>query len=890
MTDYQRPDPDVLLARVQAEDRQPERGKLKIFLGAAAGVGKTYSMLDAARLRRDEGIDVVVGVVETHGRIETEALLAGLEILPRRQMEYRGTAQQEFDIDAALARHPDLILVDELAHTNVPGSRHTKRWQDVEELLNSGISVYTTVNIQHLESLSDVVRQIIEITVHERVPDALFEQAGEIEMVDLSPEDLLQRLKEGKVYIPQQAEHAMRHFFRKGNLMALRELALRLTADRVDDQMQSYRQDHAITQPWPAGERIMVSVSPSPLSRRLVRAAKRMAAGLHADWIAAYVETPSRAAMAEEDRQRVVQTLRLAEQLGAETITLSGERVSEELLAYAHQRNVNKIIVGKPIHPRWRDLLFGSVLDEMVRNSGKIDVYVISGDPDNSRASPSPVILRRTSDWRNYLMAVLVVAVCTLIARLMYHHLELANLIMVYLVGTVIVAARVGRGPSILVSILSVALFDFFFVQPHLTLAVRDSEYLVTFAVMLMVSLVISTLTTRIKRQAKAARVRERHTASLYAMSRELANSRGTEALIQIAAQHIGDIFDARVSVLLADREGRLQTGSGSDANEMAVAQWVYERGQIAGHGTETLPGARGIYLPLRGSEHAIGVMGLYLNDVQRLQSPDQRYLLETFASQTALALERAHLAEEAERVRLQVETEQLRSSLLSSVSHDLRTPLASITGAASGLLDDDGSLAPQARRELAQLAYEEAERLNRLVGNLLDMTRLEAGVSIEKEWQSLEEVTGIALNRLEARLHDHPLTVSLPPDLPLIPFDSLLLEQVLVNLLENAIKYTPAGTPIELSAHVEPGGVQVEVADHGPGLPPGTEQRVFDKFYRAQPDSVRGAGLGLAICQGIIQAHGGRIWAENRPEGGAIFRFVLPIEGEPPEVKTDDE
>ncbi len=890
MTDCQPSDPETQPVRVQAEGAQPKRGKLKIFLGAAAGVGKTYSMLDAARLRRDEGLDVVVGIVETHGLAETEALLTGLEVLPRRQMEYRGTIQQEFDIDAALARHPDLILVDELAHTNIPGSRHTKRWQDVEELLNDGINVYTTVNIQHLESLSDIVKQITDITVHERVPDAVFEEADEIEMVDLSPEDLLQRLKEGKVYIPQQAEHAARHFFRKGNLLALRELALRLTADRVDDQMQSYRQDHAITQPWPAGERIMVSVSPSPLSRRLVRAAKRMAAGLHAHWIAAYVETPARAAMAEEDRQRVVQTLRLAERLGAETITLSGERVSEELLAYARQRNVSKIIVGKPIHARWRDLLFGSVLDEIIRGSGKIDVYVISGDLDDSRAFPPPVLLRRTSDWRYYLMALLVVAVCTLIARLIYHHLEPANLIMVYLVGTVIVAARVGRGPSILASILSVALFDFFFVQPHLTFAVRDSEYLVTFAVMLMVSLVISTLTTRIKLQAEAARERERHTASLYAMSRELASSRGTAALIKIAAQHIGDIFDAHVSVLLVDREGRLPTGSEFDADEMAVAQWVFEHGQIAGRGTETLPDARGIYLPLRGSEHVIGVMGLDPNNVQRLQSPDQRHLLETFASQTALALERARLAEEAERVRLQVETEQLRSSLLSSVSHDLRTPLASITGAASGLLEDDGSLAPQARRELAQLAYEEAERLNRLVGNLLEMTRLEAGVGIQKEWQSLEEVTGIALNRLESRLHDHPLTTSLPPDLPLIPFDSLLLEQVLVNLLENAIKYTPAGTPIELSAHVEPGGVQVEVADHGPGLPAGTEQRVFDKFYRAQPDSVRGAGLGLAICQGIIQAHGGRIWAENRPEGGAVFRFVLPIEGEPPEVKTDDE
>jgi two-component system sensor histidine kinase KdpD len=405
---------------------------------------------------------------------------------------------------------------------------------------------------------------------------------------------------------------------------------------------------------------------------------------------------------------------------------------------------------------------------------------------------------------------------------------------------------------------------------------------------MLMVSLVLSTLTTRIRLQAEAARERERHTASLYAMSRELANSRGLDNLIRIATHHVGDIFDARVVVLVAERSGYLETIL--DENEQAVAEWVYEHAQIAGHGTETLPGAQGIYLPLKGSQNSIGVIGLYPNDPQRLQSPDQRYLLETFVGQTALALERARLSEEAERVQLQIETEQLRSSLLSSVSHDLRTPLASITGAASGLLDDDGTLTPQARRELAQLAYEEAERLNRLVGNLLDMTRLEAGVRIEKEWQSLEEVIGIALNRLESRLQDHPLTTALPLDLPLIPCDSLLIEQALVNLLENAIKYTPPGTPIELSAHVEPDGIMIEVADHGPGLPPGAELLVFDKFYRAQPASIRGAGLGLAICQSIIKAHGGRIWAENRPEGGAVFRFIIPLEGKPPEVKNDDE
>ncbi|MBI5959376.1 MAG: sensor histidine kinase KdpD, partial [Chloroflexi bacterium] len=535
---------------------------------------------------------------------------------------------------------------------------------------------------------------------------------------------------------------------------------------------------------------------------------------------------------------------------------------------------------------------FGSVLDELVRGSGNIDIYVIHGDTDDTRILPAQVLLRRENNWSNYLPAVLVIAVCTLVARLMKNHFEPADLIMVYLVGIVVVATRYGRGPSTLASLLSVASFDYFFVRPYLTFSVSNSQYIVTFVVMLLVSLVISTLTARIKRQAEAARERQRHTASLYAMSRELANSRGTDNLVKIAGQHIGDIFDARVIVLLPNKDGQLQIQADAtlDENELAVAQWVSEHAQAAGLSTETLPGAQGIYMPLNGSQGTVGVTGLYPADPRRLQAPDQRYLLETFVGQMALALERARLAEESERVRLQVETEQLRSSLLSSVSHDLRTPLVSITGAASSLLEDDGTLLPQARHDLAQLAFEEAERLNRLVSNLLDMTRLEAGVRIEKEWQSLEEVIGIALNRLETRLQDHPLTTSLPPHLPLFPFDSLLMEQVLVNLLENAIKYTPSGTPIEISAHVEEGFVQVEVGDHGPGLLPGTEQLVFDKFYRAQPDSVRGAGLGLAICQSIIKAHGGRIWAENRPRGGAIFRFTFPIGGEPPEVKTDDE
>lgn len=892
----QRPDPDELLARIQAEENKSHRGKLKIFFGATAGVGKTYAMLDAAHMRLSEGVDVVAGYVEPHSRPETQALLAGLEAIPPRLAEYHGATLREFDLDAALNRHPELILVDELAHTNAPGSRHAKRWQDVEELLETGINVYTTVNVQHLESLTDVVSQITGTTVRETIPDLLLEQADEVEMVDLSPDDLLQRLKDGKVYVPEQAERAMRSFFRKGNLMALRELALRRTADRVDDQMQDYRRDHAIAQTWPAAERILVSVSPSPLSRRLIRAAKRMAAGLHAEWLAVYIETPAHTRLSEENRNRVIQNLRLAEQLGAETVTRFGHSVSQELLSYARERNVSKILVGKPAHPRWRDVAFGSVLDELVRDSGEIDIYVISGDLDESRPQPMQM-LQRTSSGIAYANAIIVVAVCTALAWLMFPYFALANLIMVYLVGVVIASARYGRGPSILASLMSVAAFDFFFVSPHLTFAVSDTQYFVTFVIMLIVAMTISTLTVRIKQQAEAAREGERRTTNLYAMSRDLANSRGTGTLVQIAAQHIGQVFHSQVIVLLPDAQGHLDTRIPEEASrlltthEQGVAEWVHDHGQAAGLGTETLPGAKGLYLPLKTSRGIVGVLGIYPQQPHRLLSPDQFHLLETFANQTSLAVERARLAEETEQAQVQIEAERLRNALLSSVSHDLRTPLAAITGAASTLIERNQTLDPEDRLELAQMTYEEAERLNRLVGNLLDMTRLESGgIQIEKEWQPLEEVIGTTLGRLGKQMDDHPITVHLPPDLPLVPFDSMLIEQVLVNLVENAIKYTPSCSPIEISASRRENEIVVEVVDHGPGLPSGDEERVFDKFYRAQPANVRGVGLGLTICRGIVKAHGGRIWAENRPEGGATFRFTLPLESEPPEVKVEDE
>jgi two-component system sensor histidine kinase KdpD len=899
-----RPDPDALLARVQAEAAGPAHGRLKIFFGASAGVGKTYAMLQAAHEQRAAGVDVVAGYIETHRRAETEALIHNLDVLPRRQIAYRGATLEEFDLDAALARHPQLILVDELAHTNAPESRHPKRWQDVVELLDAGINVYTTVNVQHIESLNDVVAQITGVIVRETVPDRIVEQADEVELIDLTPDDLLQRLKEGKVYVPQQAERAVNNFFRKGNLIALRELALRRTADRVDAQMQHYRRDHAIAQTWPTNERLLVAVNPGPLSVRLVRAARRMAQAMRAEWIVVAVETPKTIRLPETARDQLAQTLRLAEQLGAETVMLSGQRASETILSYAHTRNVTKIVVGKPARPRWKEIVFGSTVDELVRRSGEIDVYVITGDPDAAQPA-APRLIERTSSWSAYGWGLLVVAVCTALAALMFPYFAEANLIMTYLFGIVVVASRFGRGPSILASIVSVAAFDFFFVPPRLTFAVSDVQYLITFAVMLAVALVISTMAVRLRQQARSAGQREQRIAALYAMSREFAASRGVKRLLRAAVRNISDTFESQVVILLPNAAGRLQPWGNvagwwgkdvsekmvfaPDAHDQGVAQWVYDHGQLAGLGTDTLSGAKALYLPLIASRGAAGVLGVRPAQPRRFVAPDQLHLLETFASQAALALERAELADEAQRAHIEIAAERMRNSLLSSVSHDLRTPLAVITGATSSL-QDGAMLDPATRDELARTAYAEANRLNRLVGNLLDMTRIEAGgVQVQKEWQPLEEVVGAALTRLDTQLSNHLLTTALPADLPFVPLDSVLIEQVLVNLLENAIKYTPAGSPIEISASAMPDAVTVAVADRGPGLPPGDEQRIFEKFYRAPLTKDRsGVGLGLTICRGIIAAHNGRIWAENRPGGGAVFRFTLPLDGTPPQIAPE--
>src|SRR5258707_823292 len=777
MTTERRPDPDELLARVKEAETRQARGKLKIFFGAAAGVGKTYAMLEAAREQRAQGVDVVVGWVETHGRGETEALLGDLEILAHRPREYRGTTLQEFDLDAALARRPTLMLVDELAHTNAPGSRHAKRWQDVLELLDAGINVYTAMNVQHVESLKDVVARITGVIVRETVPDSIFEHTNEVELIDLSPDDLLHRLRDGKIYIPEQAREAIENFFRKGNLIALRELALRVTAHHVDAEMRHYMRDHAIRQTWPVRERLLVCIGPSPSSIRLVRAAKRMAEGLGAEWIVAYVENSAQVRLSQEARDRVAQTMRLAEQLGAEIHTLTGQRMSDEILAFARSRNVSKIVVGKPERPLWKRIAMGSIVDTIVQGSGEIDVYVISGDRDDSRPLPPPTWQTQTN-WPPYGYALAVVGICTGIAWAMFPYFAFSNLIIVYLLGVILVPTRSGPGPALLAALMSVGAFDFFFVPPYYTFAVSDTQYFVTFSVILVVAVVISGLAARIRAQAESAREREGRMAALYAMSRELASTRGVEGLLAVATRHITELFRARVAILLPDASGRLgEVAVGAEfpmeTSEVAVSQWGYEHGQVAGQGTDTLPGAAGLYVPLLGSRGAVGVLGLRPTDPRSLQAPEQLHQVETFASPTALAIERAQLAAAAEQAQVRAETERLRNSLLSSVSHDLRTPLASITGAASTLLENEARLDAATRRDLLEALHEEADLLNRLVQNLLEMTRLEAGALVpHTAWHSGEEGVGAGLRRFGKSPAERPVTTPIPAELPPAPLD----------------------------------------------------------------------------------------------------------------------
>ncbi|HYO09662.1 MAG TPA: sensor histidine kinase KdpD [Tepidisphaeraceae bacterium] len=886
-----RPNPDQLLAEVREQEAKQRRGRLKVYFGMAAGVGKTFAMLEEARARAAEGLDVVIGYAEPHIRTDTEALLLGMEILPYKLVEYRSAKLKEFDLDAALARRPAILCVDELAHTNAPGMRHLKRWQDVAELLDAGINVYTTLNVQHLESVNDIVERISGVNVRETLPDSVLEQADEVELVDIAPEELLERFREGKVYRAEQAEQAAKHFFTKGNLIALRELALRTTAQRVDAQMQEARREAGVRASWAATERVLVCISPSPMSRRLVRSARRLAASLRADWIAAYVETARSAALPADDRRRIEGTLRLADELGATTVTLSGENVAEEIIAHAQRHNVTKIVIGKPQRPRWRDVIFGSVLDDLVRRSGEIDIHVIRGPGDEQESRTVQPGSAAPSDLRGWTVAAILTAIISAVGWPLHHRFGQAdeNILMLYLLGVLWVATHHSRSAAVLASFLSVLAYDVIFVPPYYTVAVADRQYVVTFGVMLLAALVISTLTHRVRAQAEAARERERRTAVLFNLSRDLAAARSTEEITSAAVRHVADVIGRRTVLLLSDGDGRLaQRGDSEiaqvvDGKSLGVAEWAFKHGQVCGHGTHTLPASEWTFVPLQASRGPVGVLGLHARPGDDGWPPDRRQLADAFASQTALAVERGKLADEARAAWERVEAEFLRNTLLSGVSHELRTPLAGITGAASALIETGDKLSPRTREELLDTVVCESERMERLINNLLDMTRFESGgLIVKKEWQSVQEVIGAALNHLDRRLHGRRVTTHVAHDLPLVQMDAVLIEQVLVNLLDNAVEYTPPGTTIGIGAARTDEAVVVEVWDEGPGLPPGTEQKVFQKFFRAAA-SRRGIGLGLAISRGIIDAHGGTISATNRTGGGALFRFTVPLTGAPP-------
>jgi two-component system sensor histidine kinase KdpD len=887
----QRPSPEALLEAARREDSAS--GRLKIFVGAAPGVGKTYEMLQQARARKQDGYNVLVGVVETHGRKETQALLEGLEIVPRRRLEYKGQTLEEMDLDGIIARHPQIVLVDELAHTNAPGSRHPKRYLDVQELLNHGIKVYSTVNIQHIESLNDVVAQITHVRVRETVPDQVFDRADAIELVDLTPDDLMQRLREGKVYVPKQAERALEHYFSPGNLTALRELALRRTADRVDEQLLSHMQEHAIPGPWAAGERILVCVSEDARAAGLVRYAKRLADRLHAPFTAICIETRRSLQLTEEQRDRIADTLRLAEALGGEAVTMPGgdRSIADDVIGYAHANNVTQIIVGKSARSRWFEIMHGSVVHDLVRRSGNISVHVIAGD--DAASEPLPKRILRTADEpaafdiRSYGGALLAVAAALGVGEVIQILMGIENVDLVFLTAVVAVAVRFGLWPSLLASVASSLCYNFFFLPPIYTFTISDPVNVAAFGFFTLVAIVVSHFAARGRTQAVMAQGRVRTVESLYAFSRKLAGVGTLDDVLWATAYQAALMLQVRV-VLLLPEDGTIVVKAGYppedtlDAADLAAAKWAWENDRPAGRGSDTLPGAKRLFLPMRTGRGAIGIVGIDSDKSGPLLTPDQRRLLDALIDQSALAIERVHLVEDVDRAKRTIETDRLRSALLTSISHDLKTPLAAVLGAAGALRDLSSALSDAEKADLLATVIDESERLNRFIANLLDMTKLESGAIVPNTArQDLGEIVGSALRRAGKILAHHSVELELASGLPMLDLDAVLFEQVLFNILDNAAKYSPAGTTIRIQSWREHDAVGLQVVDEGDGIPAAELELIFDKFYRAKKgDQVRaGTGLGLAISRGFVEAMHGTITAANRIDRpGAVFVIRLPI------------
>ena len=890
-----RPSPEALLEAARREERRV--GKLRIFVGAAPGVGKTYDMLLQAQARRKDGYDVVIGIVETHGRKETEALLSGLEVIPRRHVDYKGQPLTDMDLDAIIARHPQIVLVDELAHTNAEGSRHPKRYLDVEELMSHGIGVYTTVNIQHIESLNDVVAQITHVRVRETVPDAVFDRADAVELVDLTPDDLIERLKEGKVYVPKQAEHALQHFFSPANLTALRELALRRTAERVDEQLLSEMQARAIQGPWAAGERIVVCISEDPRCAGLVRYAKRLADRLHGPWTALYIEGRRAVQLSEEERDRVADALRLAETLGGEAVTLpAGNRsIADDVIDYAHTHNETQINIGKSTRPRWFEMLHGSVVHDLVRRSGNISVHVIAGDQLPGQSIPKKTL--RTSQEKEavelgpYFFATLAVALALGAAELVNYWIGVENVDLVFLAAIVGIAVRFGLLPSLFASVVSALCYNFFFLPPIYTLTIADPHNIAAFALFTLVAVIVSHVAARGRLQALTAQTRVRTVESLYSFSRKLAGTGTLDDVLWATAFQTAMMLQVR-AVLLLPEKGMLQVKSGYppedmlDDADLAAAKWSFENNRAAGHGSDTLPGAKRLFLPMRTGRGAIGVIGIDSDKAGLWLTPDQRRLLDALADQGALAIERVQLVEDMDRVQRTAETERLRTALLTSISHDLKTPLASVLGSAGTLRDLGDKLTDSEKGELLATVIEESERLNRFIANLLDMTRLESGAVTPKlAPHDVSEIIGSTLQRTTKILRNHSVRLDLATDIPMVSVDAVLFEQVLFNLLDNAAKYAAPGTTVFIRTWRDRDSVVLQIVDEGEGIPQDDLEHIFDKFYRVpKADQIRpGTGLGLAISRGFVEAMHGTIIAANRSDRrGAAFTIRLPIASQP--------
>jgi two-component system, OmpR family, sensor histidine kinase KdpD len=887
----QRPSPDALLAKASKEESLA--GRLKIFLGAAPGVGKTYEMLLEARARLKEGKDVAVGVVEAHGRTETEALLDGLEVIPRHHLRYKDRSLEEMDLDALLARRPQLALVDELAHTNVPGSRHPKRCLDVEELLNNGIDVCTTLNIQHIDSLNEVVAQITGIRVRETVPDSILDRADAIELVDITPDDLIQRLKEGKVYVPKQAERALEHFFSPANLTALRELALRRTAERVDEQLLTEMQARAISGPWPAGERLLVCVSEDPRAAGLVRFTKRLADRLHATWTALYVETKRSLQLTEEERDRIADTLRLAQAFGGEPVIIPGgdRSIADDVVAYAQTNNITQVIIGKSSRSRWFELLHGSVVRDLLRTCGNISVHVIAGEELEKEVIPKKTVRTAESsepfDLRVYLYAFIGIAMATGVSALLWPWIGLPNTDLVFLTAIVGIAVRFGLWPSLLASVVSALCYNFFFTEPYYTFRISDPRDVIAVVFFTIVAIVVSNVAARARTLAITAMARARTTEALYAFSRKLAGVGTLDDVLWATAYQTALMLKVRV-VLLLPEHGSIVVKAGYppedilDEADLAAAKWAWEHNRAAGRGSDTLPGAKRLFLPMRTGRGAIGVVGIDSDKPGPLLTPDQRRLLDALIDQSALAIERVYLVDDLDQAKRRVEADRLRAALLTSISHDLKTPLAAITGAAGMLKSFPSELTKQGKVDLLTTVIEESERLNRFIANLLDMTKLEAGsIKPNTGRHDISEIVGSVLERASKILARHSVEVEAEADLPMLDLDPVLFEQALFNLLDNAAKYSPPNTKVRIESWQEGDAVKLEVADEGRGIPADEIDHIFEKFHRAEKgDQVQaGTGLGLAISRGFIEAMGGSITAANRLDRpGAVFTITMPV------------